>query len=132
MAVENTKEYYVGIDLGTNSCGWAVTDKNYKLMRLKGKDAFGARLFSQASSSKQRRTNRTNRRRMARRKFRIQLLNSLLGPAVEKVDPDFLIRLQYSALDKEDKKKYSGRDIKSYPLFPTKQKEVEFYKKCEL
>lgn len=129
MAVENTKEYYVGIDLGTNSCGWAVTDKNYKLMRLKGKDAFGARLFSQASSSKQRRTKRTGRRRMARRKFRIQLLNSLLGPTLEKVDPDFLIRLQYSALDKEDKKKYSGRDIKSYPLFPTKQKEVEFYKK---
>ncbi len=129
MEEQNTKKYYVGIDLGTNSCGWAVTDKNYKLMRLKGKDAFGARLFSQASSSKQRRTKRTSRRRMARRKFRIQLLNSLLGPAVEKVDSDFLIRLQYSALDKEDKKKYSGRDIKSYPLFPTKQKEVEFYKK---
>ena len=52
MEEQNTKKYYVGIDLGTNSCGWAVTDEDYNLRRLKGKDAFGARLFKEASDAK--------------------------------------------------------------------------------
>ena len=30
--------YYLGLDMGTNSVGWAVTDKNYNLLRAKGKD----------------------------------------------------------------------------------------------
>lgn len=128
MEEQNTKKYYVGIDLGTNSCGWAVTDEEYNLRRLKGKDAFGARLFKEASVAKGRRTKRTNRRRMARRKFRIELLNSILGPAIENVDPNFLIRLKYSTFDVEDKRKASGKEINSYPLFPTKKQEKEFYK----
>ena len=128
MEEQNTKKYYVGIDLGTNSCGWAVTDEDYNLRRLKGKDAFGARLFKEASDAKGRRTKRTNRRRMARRKFRIELLNSILGPAIENVDPNFLIRLKYSTFDVEDKRKASGKEINSYPLFPTKKQEKEFYK----
>ena len=128
MEEQNTKKYYVGIDLGTNSCGWAVTDEDYNLRRLKGKDAFGARLFKEASDAKGRRTKRTNRRRMARRKFRIELLNSILGPALENVDPNFLIRLKYSTFDVEDKRKASGKEINSYPLFPTKKQEKEFYK----
>lgn len=24
--------YYLGLDMGTNSVGWAVTDKNYNLL----------------------------------------------------------------------------------------------------
>ena len=27
------KEYYLGLDMGTNSVGWAVTDENYQLIR---------------------------------------------------------------------------------------------------
>lgn len=30
-------EYYLGLDMGTNSVGWAVTDKEYRLMRAKEK-----------------------------------------------------------------------------------------------
>ena len=29
------KEYYLGLDMGTNSVGWAVTDDAYNLIRLK-------------------------------------------------------------------------------------------------
>lgn len=32
---ETGKDYYLGLDMGTNSVGWAVTDENYVLMRAK-------------------------------------------------------------------------------------------------
>ncbi len=31
-------KYYLGLDMGTNSVEWAVTDENYNLIRKKGKD----------------------------------------------------------------------------------------------
>ncbi len=31
------KNYYLGLDMGTSSVGWAVTDENYNLMRKKVK-----------------------------------------------------------------------------------------------
>lgn len=34
--MDNKKEYYIGLDMGTNSVGWAVTDTEYNLMRAKG------------------------------------------------------------------------------------------------
>lgn len=30
-------EYYLGLDMGTNSVGWAVTDEKYQLLKVKGK-----------------------------------------------------------------------------------------------
>lgn len=44
-------EYYLGLDMGTNSVGWAVTDKEYRLMRAKGKDLWGVRLFERANTA---------------------------------------------------------------------------------
>ena len=29
------KNYYLGLDMGTSSVGWAVTDQNYQLLRKK-------------------------------------------------------------------------------------------------
>ena len=37
------KNYYIGLDIGTTSCGFAVTDENYNILRLKGKKAWGVR-----------------------------------------------------------------------------------------
>lgn len=34
------EKYYLGLDIGTDSIGYAVTDENYKLVRLKGRDAW--------------------------------------------------------------------------------------------
>ena len=42
---------YLGIDLGTSSVGWAVTDENYCIRRAKGKDLWGVRLFDEAKPS---------------------------------------------------------------------------------
>ena len=40
--------YYIGLDLGTSSVGWAVTDENYNLVKKHGKDLWGVREFEEA------------------------------------------------------------------------------------
>lgn len=44
-------DYYLGLDMGTSSVGWAVTDIHYKLLRAKGKDLWGVRLFDEAETA---------------------------------------------------------------------------------
>ena len=48
------KNYYLGLDMGTSSVGWAVTDDKYQLLRKKGKDMWGIREFDEASPSAER------------------------------------------------------------------------------
>ena len=68
------KKYYLGLDMGTSSVGWAVTDENYNLLRVKGKDLWGIREFEGAKTCAERRIHRTNRRRHQRELVRIGLL----------------------------------------------------------
>ena len=73
-----TGNYYLGLDVGTNSVGWAVTDEEYNLARLCGKDAWGVRLMDEGQTSAARRLYRTNRRRMQRKKWRLSLLREIV------------------------------------------------------
>ncbi len=57
-------KYYIGLDMGTSSIGWAVTDTSYNILRCKGKDMWGSRLFQEALSAEERRSHRTSRRRI--------------------------------------------------------------------
>ncbi len=124
------KKYLLGLDLGTNSVGWCVTDENDQIVKKGGKSLWGARLFEEASPAQDRRMKRTNRRRLARRKQRIDLLQLLFKEEIDKIDPTFFLRLNQSAYHKEDKdseissfdqllfvgKDYSDRDYhKEYP-----------------
>ena len=70
-----SKDYYIGLDLGTSSIGWAVTDSNYNILRKKGKDLWGIREFDEATTAEARRSNRTSRRRRLREVARIEILN---------------------------------------------------------
>lgn len=92
------KRFTIGVDLGTGSVGYAVIDGEYKLVKLKGKHAWGSVLFDNAQTAKTRRLFRSARRRFARRRERIRLLQSLLAPIVEERDPGFFVRLKDSAL----------------------------------
>ncbi len=96
--------YYMGLDLGTSSVGWAVTDENYNVVRRKGKDIWGVRLFDEAKTANDRRTNRVSRRRRAREVARIGTLKEFFGEAIEGVDPGFYQRLEESKYHEEDKK----------------------------
>ena len=115
----NSKKYYLGLDMGTDSCGWCVTDDKYniirshkktygpdgKLIKREGCHLWGARLFGPANTAKNRRLNRTARRRLARRRRRILLLRELFQPEMDKIDPNFFRRLDQSNLWNEDKDK---------------------------
>lgn len=97
------KKFYLGLDIGTDSVGWAVTDENYNLVRKQGKHLWGARLFPEASDASARRANREARRRLQRRRWRILMLQDLFKDEMNKVDPNFFDRLNNSALLMEDK-----------------------------
>ena len=90
------EDYYIGLDIGTSSVGWAVTDSSYHILRAKGKDMWGARLFDEAQTAVARRSNRVSRRRHEREKQRISMLRGLLSNEINKVDPGFFHRLDES------------------------------------
>ena len=52
---DQVKEYYVGLDVGSNSVGWAVTDQSYHIPRYKSNAMWGVRLFSEAAGAAERR-----------------------------------------------------------------------------
>ena len=68
------EKFYLGMDIGTESVGMACTDENYNLLRAKGQDLWAVRLFDEAEDAKNRRVQRTARRRLQRRKQRIEFL----------------------------------------------------------
>ena len=104
-----TKDYYLGLDLGTGSLGWAVTDKNYEVLRAHGKSLWGVRLFESANTAEERRIFRTSRRRLDRRNHRIELLQELLSEEISKVDPGFYLRMKESKYLPEDKRDINGK-----------------------
>lgn len=76
------KNYYVGVDAGTNSVGWAVSDPFYNILKFNGKMMWGARLFEEAKDAQERRTNRTARRRLERKKARLNYLEVIFNTLV--------------------------------------------------
>lgn len=95
--------YYVGVDAGTNSVGWAVTDHDYNLLKFKGKHMWGVRLFEEANDASARRMARGNRRRLERTKKRLELLEVLFNNEIVKEDLSFFVRMHDSNLYQEDK-----------------------------
>ena len=100
--MENSK-YFLGLDIGTNSVGWAVTDENYNILNFNGKKMWGIRLFIEGSTAVERRSYRAARRSRQRKIERSRLLRELFAEEVSKIDPNFFIRLRESDLYYEDK-----------------------------
>ncbi len=104
------KKYYIGFDIGTESVGWATTDEEYNLLKARGHDFWGTYLFDPAKTAAERRGYRTSRRRFARRRQRIKLLQEIFAQEIAKVDFCFFERLnnsKYNVEDKAENVKYS-------------------------
>lgn len=99
----NNIDYYIGLDCGTSSVGFAVTDTNYNILKFNGKRMWGSHLFEEAKTAAGRRGFRTARRRLERRRKRILLLQEIFAEEICKVDPTFFIRLNDSKYILEDK-----------------------------
>ena len=121
------KTWYLGLDIGTASVGWAATDNEYKIIRKNKKRLWGVRLFEEATTAEERRGYRSGRRRLARRKWRLNLLEELFTQEIVKIDANFFLRLKESQYHYEDKthqvpyaifndKDYTDKDYyKEYP-----------------
>lgn len=96
------KNYYLGLDIGTNSVGYAVTDEDYNLIKHRGEAMWGSHIFEEAKQSAERRQFRTARRRGDRKKQRVALIGEIFAPEIAKVDSRFFIRRQESGLYRED------------------------------
>ena len=131
----SNKSYSIGLDIGTNSVGWAVITDDYKVpskkMKVLGntnkhfikKNLIGALLFDEGTTAEDRRLKRTARRRYTRRKNRLRYLQEIFSEEMSKVDSSFFHRLDDSFLVPEDK-------IGSkYPIFATLVEEKEYHKK---
>lgn len=118
-------KYYIGLDIGTNSVGFCAANTNYDILTKGNHLQAGARLFEEAQDAKTRREKRSARRRLARRKLRIKLLQQLFSPVI---NDSFFYSLSESNLifdDKNSKNKYSlfndsdFTDVDFYKKFPT-------------
>lgn len=122
------EDYYIGLDIGDASVGYAVIGKDYHLVKNHSKNMWGARLFEPGKTAKERRLFRSSRRHYERRRKRIALLQRMFEEEILKVDATFFLRLKESFCWKEDshyKKDYnlfidsSYNDKIYYKEYPT-------------
>lgn len=116
-------DYYIGLDVGTGSCGWAVTDTSYNILKVSGKSLWGVRLFPTADTAAERRSHRCARRRVFRNRQRLNLLEQLFDPEISKVDVGFFQRLKNSEFKEISKNNLFGdnsyKDKDFFKEYPT-------------
>lgn len=100
--MKNEKNYYIGLDIGTDSVGYAVTDEKYNLLKFHGEPAWGTTIFEPGALCSERRNFRTARRRLDRRQQRVLLLQELFASEIGKIDERFFIRQQESRLYRDE------------------------------
>lgn len=122
----NEQKFLLGLDLGTNSIGWCLTDENNNLVRRQGKSLWGVRLFEDAEDASGRRMNRGSRRRYSRRKERISLLQTLFADEMYKIDKSFFQRMELSKYHYEDRNSYF--DTKQTLFIDKEYNDKDFYK----
>ena len=113
-------DYSVGLDMGTGSVGWAVTDEAGELLHFKKQPTWGSRLFDSAQPASEARVHRGQRRRYVRRRWRLDLLQSIFKPHMDEIDPTFFMRLNQSRIIEGDPI-FTGDFTKKdyYDCFPT-------------
>lgn len=92
------QKYFVGLDIGTNSVGYAVAGEDYSLCKFHGEPMWGVTLFDEAQPAVQRRSFRTARRRLDRRQQRVRLVRELFAREISKIDEGFFKRISESYL----------------------------------
>lgn len=127
------KSYSIGLDIGTNSVGWAVITDDYKVpakkMKVLGntsrqsikKNMIGALLFDKGDPAASTRVKRTTRRRYTRRKNRLRYLRDIFESEMHTIDKHFFLRLEDSFLHKSDKR------YEEHPIFGTLQEEKAYH-----
>lgn len=116
------ENYYVGFDIGTDSVGYAAAYENYELCKFKGNAMWGVTMFDGAQLAVGRRSFRAARRRLERRRQRVQLIMDLFAEEIVKNDPNFFKRIKESYL-------YPETPEEKVRLFESYQKQKEYITK---
>lgn len=98
----NNEKIYVGLDIGTNSVGYAVTNSSYDIKKYHGEPAWGSVIFDEGSLSDEKRKYRTARRSLDRKKQRVLFVQEFFAKEIASVDPSFYTRIKESTLYRED------------------------------
>lgn len=106
------QDYSIGLDIGTDSVGYAVIGADYKVLPFNRKKMWGVYLTEPGKTAVGRRTLRTARRRMVRRAERIRLLRELTASTVLAKDENFFAKLGKSSYLTLSKDKETGRTNK--------------------
>lgn len=117
------KKYGIGLDIGTSSIGWSVVDETGHIIRVKGQTGLGVRLFREGKTAADRRSFRTTRRRLSRRRWRLRLLREFFDQPISQLDVNFFARRKASSISPRDE-----RFKDTYHLF-NDQTDQEFYTK---
>lgn len=96
------RNYYLGLDIGTDSVGYAATDLTYSLKKYKQEPVWGVTLFEEAQLNADRRMHRTARRALERKKHRVMLVQELMAPEILKTDRFFFVRMRQSRLQRDE------------------------------
>ncbi|WP_428379562.1 type II CRISPR RNA-guided endonuclease Cas9 [Olsenella sp. Marseille-QA0557] len=127
MNLRKATNYSIGLDLGTGSVGWAAIDEAGNLLTFKKKAAWGSRLFPSANPASVARIHRGQRRRYERRRQRLDLLQALFSEEMQRIDPDFFVRMNQSRLHPEDRAEGGGY---RWPFFNDSDfTEKDYYKR---
>ena len=86
-------KYTLGLDIGTNSVGWSAINEVSQVISYKDKKAWGVRLFDAGLTAENRRLKRGMRRRINRRKKRIEFLQELFQQEMDVRYPSFLFAI---------------------------------------
>lgn len=132
--MEKKTNYTIGLDIGTDSVGWAVVKDDLELvkkrMKVLGntetnyikKNLWGSLLFESGQTAKDRRLKRVARRSYERRRNRLTELQKIFASAIDEVDENFFFRLNESFLVPEDKA------FSKNPIFGTLGEDKTYYK----
>ncbi len=101
--MKSLEKYSIGLDMGTNSVGYAVIDKDGNVLKFRKKNMMGVRLFETGNTAKKRRMDRNIRRRYSRRRERIKFLREIFNDEIMSIDENFFKRMDEGFLWLEDK-----------------------------
>lgn len=122
--MKKANDYFIGLDIGTASVGWAVTNTNLDLIKKKRRNFWGSRLFDSGQTAENRRFYRSARRKYQRRRQRIELLQSLFEKEIVKVDQEFFKKMNDSWISTQDEIRKKTAD---FIFEPYQKKEKESY-----
>ena len=109
--VNNTKSYYLGLDIGTSTIGYAISDKKYNVIKKGRKSLWGVYQFYAANTAADRRGFRTGRRNKDRRKQRVELLQEYFSEEISKIDFGFYLRMKDSFFYPDDKQELQTNSL---------------------